>query len=227
MALTYTQARERMVQEQLAKRGIQDPFVLAAMAKVPRHLFVDEFLRDHAYDDNPLPIGEGQTISQPYMLALMAETLKLTRGEHVLEVGTGSGYLTAILAEQCDYVCSVELSARLAARAQRTLRELGYHNVTIHVGDGTLGWPAEAPFDAIVVGAAAPCLPRPLLSQLRLGGRLVLPIGEEDLQTLVCVWKEPGGIREEYFGECRFVKLQGAYGWEQWTDPHSSGSNSS
>lgn len=227
MALTYIQARERMVQEQLAQRGIQDPLVLAAMAKVPRHLFVDESLRDHAYEDSPLPIGEEQTISQPYMLALMAETLKLTPGERVLEVGTGSGYLTAILAEQCDYVCSVELSPRLAARAQRTLHELGYRNVTVHVGDGTLGWPPEAPFDAIVVGAAAPCLPRPLLSQLRLGGRLVLPMGEEDLQTLVRIWKEPSGIREEYFGECRFVKLQGAYGWEQWCDPHSSGSNSS
>ncbi len=227
MALTYTQARERMVQEQLARRGIQDPLVLAAMEKVPRHLFVDDLLRDHAYDDNPLPIGEGQTISQPYMIATMAETLKLAPGERVLEVGTGSGYLTAILAEQCEYVCSVELSERLAERARRIIRELGYHNMTIHVGDGTLGWEQEAPFDAIVIGAAAPCLPRPLLSQLRLGGRLVLPIGEEDLQTLVRVWREPSGIREEYFGECRFVKLQGAYGWEHWSDPYSSGSSSS
>ena len=214
MALIYTQARERMVQEQLVSRGISDPRVLAAMGRVPRHLFVDESLRDRAYDDHPLPIGEGQTISQPYMVALMAETLQLTSSECVLEVGTGSGYLTAVLAELCARVLSVEMSEYLAGRARMTLQELGYHNVTVYLGDGTLGWDAAAPFDAIVVGAAAPCLPRPLLSQLRLGGRLVIPMGEEDLQTLVRVWKAPTGIREEYFGECRFVKLHGAYGWE-------------
>ena len=214
MALIYTQARERMVQEQLVSRGISDPRVLAAMGRVPRHLFVDESLRDRAYDDHPLPIGEGQTISQPYMVALMAETLQLTSSECVLEVGTGSGYLTAVLAELCARVLSVELSEYLAGRARMTLQELGCHNVTVYLGDGTLGWNAAAPFDAIVVGAAAPCLPRPLLSQLRLGGRLVVPMGEEDLQTLVRVWKAPTGIREEYFGECRFVKLHGAYGWE-------------
>ena len=214
MALIYTQARERMVQEQLVSRGISDPRVLAAMGRVPRHLFVDESLRDRAYDDHPLPIGEGQTISQPYMVALMAETLQLTSSECVLEVGTGSGYLTAVLAELCARVLSVEMSEYLAGRARLTLQELGYPNVTVYLGDGTLGWNAAAPFDAIVVGAAAPCLPRPLLSQLRLGGRLVIPMGEEDLQTLVRVWKAPTGIREEYFGECRFVKLHGAYGWE-------------
>ena len=214
MALIYTQARERMVQEQLVSRGISDPRVLAAMGRVPRHLFVDESLRDRAYDDHPLPIGEGQTISQPYMVALMAETLQLTSSECVLEVGTGSGYLTAVLAELCARVLSVEMSEYLAGRARMTLQELGCHNVTVYLGDGTLGWNAAAPFDAIVVGAAAPCLPRPLLSQLRLGGRLVVPMGEEDLQTLVRVWKAPTGIREEYFGECRFVKLHGAYGWE-------------
>jgi protein-L-isoaspartate(D-aspartate) O-methyltransferase len=205
-----------MIQEQLVKRGISDPLVLAAMGRVPRHLFVEESLRDRAYDDNPLPIGEGQTISQPYMVALMAETLKLAEGERVLEVGTGSGYLAAVLAEQGAQVFSIELSARLAERARMTLHALGYHKVRVHVGDGTLGWEAEAPFDAIVVGAAAPCLPRPLLTQLRLGGRLVVPMGEEELQTLVRVWKEPQGFREEYFGECRFVKLHGAYGWENY-----------
>jgi protein-L-isoaspartate(D-aspartate) O-methyltransferase len=219
MALKYTQAREQMVREQLVKRGISDPLVLTAMGKVPRHEFVEDSLRDRAYEDNPLPIGEGQTISQPYMIALMAETLKLAEGEKVLEVGTGSGYLAAILAEQGVQVCSIEMSERLARRAQNTLRALGYRNVSILVGDGTLGWQTEAPFDAIVVGAAAPCLPRPLLAQLRLGGRLVVPMGEEDLQTLVRIWKEPKGLREEYFGECRFVKLQGAYGWENWSEP--------
>ena len=216
MALTYTRAREQMVQEQLVKRGISDPLVLAAMERVPRHLFVEEILRDRAYDDHPLPIGEGQTISQPYMVALMAETLKLAEGEKVLEVGTGSGYLAAVMAEQGTQVCSIELSERLAEQARTTLYALGYHSVKVHIGDGTLGWEAEAPFDAIVIGAAAPCLPRPLLAQLRLGGRLVLPMGEEDLQTLVRVWKEPHGLREEYFGECRFVKLHGAYGWENY-----------
>ncbi len=216
MALTYLQAREHMVREQLVKRGLADPLVLAAMGRVPRHLFVEESLRDRAYDDHPLPIGEGQTISQPYMVALMAEILKLAEGEKVLEVGTGSGYLTAVLAEQGVQVYSIEFSARLAEHARIALQALGYQNVTVHSGDGTLGWPAEAPFDAIVIGAAAPCLPRPLLAQLRLGGRLIVPMGEEELQTLVRVWKEPHGFREDYFGECRFVKLNGAYGWENY-----------
>lgn len=214
MALNYMQARERMVQEQIVNRGIADPRVLAALRRVPRHLFVDDSLRDRAYDDHPLPIGEGQTISQPYMVALMAEVMQASGHERILEVGTGSGYLTAILAELCEHVFSIELSQQLAQRARATLHALSYHNVTVRIGDGTLGQDHEAPFDGIIVGAAAPCLSRPLLSQLRLGGRLVVPMGEEELQTLVRVWKEPSGLREEYFGECRFVKLQGAYGWE-------------
>ena len=214
MALDYTQARQRMVQEQLIQRGLTDPLVLAAMQKVPRHLFVEESLRERAYADHPLPIGHEQTISQPYMVAHMASVLKLAESEHVLEIGTGSGYLTAILAEQGVSVSSVEIIESLAERSRNVLQELGYQSVHVHVGAGTLGWPEKAPFDAIVIGAAAPSLPRPLLSQLRMGGRLVVPMGEEDLQTLVCVWKEPGGIHEEYFGECRFVKLQGEHGWE-------------
>ncbi len=214
MAVDYTQARQRMVQEQLIERGLNDPLVLAAMQQVPRHLFVEESLRARAYEDHPLPIGHNQTISQPYMVAHMASVLKLAESEHVLEIGTGSGYLAAILAEQGSVVSSVEIVESLAERARNVLHELGYQGVHVHVGDGTLGWEEEAPFDAIVISAAAPSLPRPLLSQLRMGGRLVVPMGEEDLQTLVCVWKEPGGIREEYFGECRFVKLQGEYGWD-------------
>jgi protein-L-isoaspartate(D-aspartate) O-methyltransferase len=214
MAIDYTTPRHQMVEEQIASRGIKDPLVLRAMKQVPRHLFVDESLRNRAYEDHPLPIGGEQTISQPYMIALMAEALKLAEGERVLEVGTGSGYLTAVLAEQGVHVYSIELSSHLATRARTTLHALGYHNVNVHVGDGTLGRVSEAPFDAIVIGAAASTLPRPLLAQLRMGGRLVLPIGEEDLQTLVRIWKEPSGLREEYFGECRFVKLRGEYGWE-------------
>ena len=210
----YTQARERMVQEQLRGRGLEDPLVLAAMQQVPRHLFVEESVRDQAYEDHPLPIGEGQTISQPYMVARMAEVLKLAESERVLEVGTGSGYLAAVLAEQGTEVYSIEIYDSLARRARTVLQELGYNNISVRVADGTLGWEDEAPFDAIVIGAASPGLPRPLLTQLRLGGRLVVPMGEEDLQTLVCIWKEPSGIREEYCGECRFVKLRGQYGWE-------------
>lgn len=215
MALdNYTTARERMVEEQLEQRGIHDPLILEAMRRVPRHLFVDASVQDQAYDDHPLPIGEGQTISQPYMVALMAAAAQLAESEHVLEIGTGSGYLTAVLAEQGVQVCSIELSEHLARQSQALLQRLGYQDVTVHVGDGTLGWPEAAPFDAIIIGAAAPGIPRPLLSQLRLGGRLVLPLGEEELQTLVRIWKERSGLREEYFGECRFVKLRGAHGWE-------------
>ena len=214
MALAYTQARERMVQDQLVARGITDARVLAIMGRVPRHSFVEEYLRDQAYEDYPLPIGENQTISQPYMIAIMAQVLQLEQTERILEIGTGSGYFSAILAELGALVYSVERLKSLASHAQATLQTLGYRNVFIDVGDGSLGWPDHAPFDAVVIGSAAPCLPRPLLSQLIQGGRLVLPVGEEELQTLVKVSKEPSGLREEYFGECRFVKLRGQYGWE-------------
>lgn len=214
MALAYTQARERMVQDQLAARGITDARVLAVMGRVPRHAFVEDYLRDQAYEDYPLPIGENQTISQPYMIAIMAQVLQIEQTERILEIGTGSGYFSAILAELGAMVYSVERLESLASHAQATLQTLGYRNVFIDVGDGSLGWPDHAPFDAVVVGSAAPCLPRPLLSQLMPGGRLVLPMGEEELQTLVRVSTEPSGLREEYFGECRFVKLRGQYGWE-------------
>ena len=203
-----------MVQDQLAARGITDARVLAVMGRVPRHAFVEDYLRDQAYEDYPLPIGENQTISQPYMIAIMAQVLQLEQTERILEIGTGSGYFSAILAELGALVYSVERLKSLASHAQATLQTLGYRNVFIDVGDGSLGWPDHAPFDAVVIGSAAPCLPRPLLSQLIQGGRLVLPMGEEKLQTLVKVSKEPTGLREEYFGECRFVKLRGQYGWE-------------
>ena len=214
MVVSYLLARERMVEEQLVSRGIRDSRVLAAMAKVPRHLFVVEELRDKAYEDNPLPIGEGQTISQPYMVALMVEALGLKGKERVLEIGTGSGYEAAVLAELCAQVLSVELVEDLTVKARVVLASLGYQNVSIQVGDGTLGWEEHAPYDAVVISAAAPCIPRPLLEQLRPGGCLVLPMGEEELQTLVGIRKESGELREEYLGECRFVKLLGTYGWE-------------
>jgi len=203
-----------MVREQLLSRGIRDPRVLAAMGKVPRHLFVPDELQNEAYDDHPLPIGEGQTISQPYMVALMIEALGLKGEERVLEVGTGSGYEAAILAELCARVFSVERLEELATRARVHLSSLGYGNVSIRVGDGTLGWAEHAPYEAVVISAAAPCIPRPLLEQLKPGGCLVLPMGEEDLQALVRIRKDKEGLKEDYFGECRFVKLLGTYGWK-------------
>ena len=214
MVVSYLLARERMVEEQLVSRGIKDSRVLATMAKVCRHLFVAEELRSQAYDDNPLPIGEGQTISQPYVVALMVEALGLKGKERVLEIGTGSGYEAAVLAELCAQVFSIEVVEELAIRARVGLASLGYRNVSFHVGDGTLGWEEHAPYDAVVISAGAPCIPRPLIWQLKLDGLMVLPMGEEELQTLVRIRKERGGLREEYLGECRFVKLMGAYGWE-------------
>jgi protein-L-isoaspartate(D-aspartate) O-methyltransferase len=216
MAVDYAVARARMVAEQLEARGIDDRAVLAAMGRVPRHLFVEPHLRDHAYDDAPLPIGDRQTISQPYMVAVMTEALELAGGERVLEIGTGSGYQAAILAEIGARVVSLERIPALAERARLVLAQLGYaERVTVEIADGTLGWPAGAPWDAILVTAGAPGIPRPLVEQLAGDGRLVLPMGEDDLQTLVRIRRGPGGLAEEYLGECRFVKLLGSYGWEE------------
>ena len=209
-----TAARENMVQSQLIPRGIRDPKVLAAMRKVPRHLFVEEALRSQAYGDFPLPIGEQQTISQPYIVAFMTEALELTGTEKVLEIGTGCGYQAAILAEIVPQVYSIERLPELAAKARRTLEALRYFNVKIKVGDGTLGWPEEAPFDAIIVTAAAPGIPRPLLDQLAVGGRLIIPVGDRFTQTLDVVHKTPEGLKHDYRGGCRFVKLIGTYGWD-------------
>ena len=211
--MDYAAARARMVEEQIEARGVREERVLEAMRRVPRHLFVTEALRERAYDDTPLPISERQTISQPYMVALMAEALELEEGARVLEVGTGSGYEAAVLAELCADLYSVERIPALAERARRLLESLGYRNVHIRVGDGSLGWPQAAPFVGIVVSAAAPRIPRPLVEQLAMGGRLVLPLGEEEGQTLVRLRKTAEGLREECMGECRFVKLIGTYGW--------------
>jgi protein-L-isoaspartate(D-aspartate) O-methyltransferase len=214
MIIDYAQARERMVQEQIVSRGIKDPRVLRAMAKVPRHLFLEGELWDHAYEDQPLPIGADQTISQPYIVALMAEALELNGAERVLEVGTGSGYAAAVLGELCAEVFSVEAVEELALRARTILSSLGYRNVSVLVGDGTLGWAEHSPYDAVLISAAAPCIPRPVLEQLKSPGILVFPMGEKELQTLVRIRKDRAGIREEYLGECRFVKLRGRYGWK-------------
>ncbi|MEI8358496.1 MAG: protein-L-isoaspartate(D-aspartate) O-methyltransferase, partial [Deltaproteobacteria bacterium] len=192
----------------------EDERVLGAMAQAPRHLFVDEALRERAYEDRPLPIGHGQTISHPSTVAVMTEALEVDRRARVLEIGTGSGYQTAVLAGLCGNVYSIERIAPLAARARRILDELGHFNVALQVGDGTIGWNAEAPFDAIIVTAATPRLPAPLFAQLRAGGRLVVPLGDEHTQTLVRYRLTGyGEAEEEIIGECRFVKLVGRYGF--------------
>jgi protein-L-isoaspartate(D-aspartate) O-methyltransferase len=214
MIVNYVQARERMIQEQLVSRGIHDSRVLGAMARVPRHLFLEKELWDQAYEDHPLPIGANQTISQPYMVAIMAEALELKGAEKVLEVGTGSGYAAAVLGELCAEVFTVEVLEELALKARTLLSRLGYTKVSVLAGDGTLGWEEHAPYDAVIISAAAPGIPRPLIEQLKTPGHLVFPMGEKELQTLVRIRKDKRGIREEYFGDCQFVKLKGRYGWE-------------
>ena len=213
--MEFAIARERMVADQLRARGVTEPRVLTAMGRVPRHRFVEEALAARAYGDYPLPIGEKQTISQPYMVALMTQALELTGAERVLEVGTGSGYQTAILAEVAGKVYSIERIRALADRARAILEELGYYNVLIHVGDGTLGWREEAPFDAVLVTAAAPEVPLPLVEQVKPGGRLVIPVGGSTAQVLKCLVKEPdGAVRESELVGCVFVKLVGEQGWQ-------------
>jgi protein-L-isoaspartate(D-aspartate) O-methyltransferase len=206
--------RERMVAEQLVPRGIKDPRVLEAMGKVPRHLFVDEALRDKAYGDHPLPIGEGQTISQPFMVGRMTELLRLTGTEKVLEVGTGSGYQAAVLAQLAARVCAIERLAKLATRARETLERLGITNVWVRTANGTFGWPDEAPFDRILVAAAGPSVPPPLLEQLAEGGRMVMPVGQADYQRLQVIDKIGGQARVTEDSECVFVKLIGKFAWE-------------
>src|ERR1051326_4806882 len=210
----FERDRTRMVEDQLVRRGIADERVLAAMRKVPRHLFVDEALRDRAYGDHALPIGEEQTISQPYIVALMTSLLALTGREKVLEVGTGSGYQTAVLAEVARRVCSVERLPRLAERARAMLEGLGYANVWVRVGGGTLGWPDEAPFDRIIVTAGGPSVPPPLFEQLAPDGRMVLPLGDTEGQTLTLVENAGGVMKRTPHGDCKFVPLVGKYAWE-------------
>jgi len=209
----YEQARHRMVRDQLVARSIKNERVLEAMRTVPRHLFVDEKLREQAYDDCALSIREGQTISQPFMVAIMTEELELQGTEKALEIGTGSGYQTAVLASLVRHVWSIERLESLAAAAREILTRLQYLNVTIRVEDGTLGWPEEAPFDAIMVTAGSPHVPSPLVDQLRISGRMVIPIGDRKSQVLHKIIKTPTGVENIALTGCVFVPLVGAYGW--------------
>lgn len=199
----------------LRRKGISDTRVLDAIGAVPREQFIDKELIAEAYRDGPLPIGEGQTISQPYVVALMTEALSLTGRERVLEVGAGSGYQTAILCGLARFVVALERFAGLAQAAQDRLRALGYENCVVHVADGTEGWPDEAPYDAIIVAAAAPRLPEPLLAQLAAGGRCVIPVGSRHSQSLLCLERQGERVQERTLGDVRFVPLVGAHGWTE------------
>lgn len=212
-------ARERMVLYQLEGRGITNPRVLEAMRKVPRHLFVPPDRVHDAYSDHALPIGAGQTISQPYMVALMTELLNPAPSHRVLEVGTGSGYQAAILAELANEVVTIEREPSLSERAREVLESLGYRNITFVVGDGTEGYPPLAPYDGIIVTAGAPFTPQPLIEQLVPGGRLVIPVGHRYEQVLTVAEKdEQGGLRLSEHGYCVFVPLIGKHGWQSETD---------
>lgn len=208
-------ARERMVREQLTSRGIANELVLAAMRRVPRHLFVPEGARRHAYDDGPLPIGAGQTISQPYVVALMTQLIQPEPADRVLEVGVGSGYQLAILAEIVREAVGVERIGDLALQAEMTLKQLGYANAEVYIGDGTLGYPPAAPYDGIIVSAAAPEVPEPLIEQLAEGGRLVIPVGGEIGQVIERVTRVGGLAQYEQLIEVRFVPLIGRHGFKQ------------
>jgi protein-L-isoaspartate(D-aspartate) O-methyltransferase len=213
----YAKQRKKMVDSQIRSRGVRDERVLRAMEKIPRHLFIDEGLIDQAYNDNPLPIGEKQTISQPYIVALMTEALELKGREKVLELGTGSGYQAAILAELADRVFTIERIASLAQKARKLLESLNYYNVVIRVGDGTYGWREESPFDAIAVSAGSPSIPRMLVEQLAIGGRLVIPVGGRYSQSLIKLTRlseNPDDVKKEDLGGCRFVSLIGEHGWK-------------
>ena len=211
----YRLAREKMVKTQILSRGISDPRVLEAMGKIHRHLFVEEALIGEAYNDHPLPVGYKQTISQPYIVALMTEALELTGKEKTLEIGTGSGYQTAILAELSRTVYTIERIEPLLKKSRMLLESLGYTNIFFKVVDGTLGWEEFAPYDAIIVTAGAPSMPQPLLDQVAEGGRLVIPIGNRHGQDLIKVTRAKNAFKEDNLGACRFVDLIGAYGWKE------------
>ncbi len=213
--LKYRRQREEMVKKHLKNRGITDPNVLSAMLKVPRHFFVSEALMDQAYGDFPLPIGEQQTISQPFIVAEMSEALQLSKNDRVLELGTGSGYQAAILAQIVSRVYTIERIHSLFVKARGLFDSLKYHKIVTRYSDGSSGWKEESPFDAIIVTAGAPKLPEHLISQLAIGGRLVIPIGDMHSQELIQLKKEKQGVSKKSLGGCRFVKLVGEYGWKE------------
>jgi protein-L-isoaspartate(D-aspartate) O-methyltransferase len=213
-ATEYAAERERMVRDQIETRGVRDERVLDAMRAVPRHRFVPAFQAGSAYRDSPLPIGQGQTISQPYIVAYMTELLALTGREKVLEVGTGSGYQAAILSQLAANVITVERFPSLAQESAQLLVDLGYDNVRVEVGDGSLGWPQEAPYDAIIVTAASPEVPEPLQGQLADGGRLVVPVGPRWTQHLIRVRRAGGRFKTESLIGVAFVPLIGTHGWQ-------------
>ena len=202
-----------MVRRQIEARGVTDPKVLAAMQKVPRHLFVSDALRDQAYGDFPLPIGEQQTISQPYIVAEMTQALQPGKDDRILEIGTGSGYQAAILAEIVFRVYTIEKIYPLYTKSRKIFDKLRYHNIVTRYSDGTSGWEDESPFDGIIVTAGSPGIPQPLISQLAVGGRMVIPVGDLYSQELIKIYKDEHGIHKTNLGGCRFVKLVGEHGW--------------
>lgn len=211
----YERAREEMVRSQIEARGIKAPKVLAAFRRVPRHLFVSEALRDQAYGDYPLPIGEQQTISQPYIVAEMTQALDLGEDDRILEIGTGSGYQAAILAQIVYRVYTIERKHSLYLQTRNLFDKLHYHNIVMKYADGTKGWQDESPFDGIIVTAGAPQIPDVLIDQLGEGGRLVVPVGNQHTQELIKIFRDDQNIRQTNLGGCRFVKLVGEHGWKE------------
>jgi protein-L-isoaspartate(D-aspartate) O-methyltransferase len=214
-SIKFQRQRQEMVRVQIEARGITDQRVLAALRKVPRHLFVSEALRDQAYGDFPLPIGDQQTISQPYIVAEMTQALQLAQEDRVLEIGTGSGYQAAIIAEVAFRVYTIERIHSLLVKARNLFDKLHYHNIVTRYSDGTAGWIEESPFDAIIVTAGAPKIPTPLVNQLGVGGRMVVPVGDQHSQDLIKLYKDEDGIHKSNLGGCRFVKLVGEHGWSE------------
>ena len=212
-SIKYERQRQDMVRRQIEARGVTDPKVLAAMQKVPRHLFVSDALRDQAYGDFPLPIGEQQTISQPYIVAEMTQALQPGKDDRILEIGTGSGYQAAILAEIVFRVYTIEKIYPLYTKSRKIFDKLRYHNIVTRYSDGTSGWEDESPFDGIIVTAGSPGIPQPLISQLAVGGRMVIPVGDLYSQELIKIYKDEHGIHKTNLGGCRFVKLVGEHGW--------------
>ncbi|MGD8847591.1 MAG: protein-L-isoaspartate(D-aspartate) O-methyltransferase [Desulfobacteraceae bacterium] len=211
--MKYDRLRQEMVEKQIKARGITDARVLAALETVPRHLFVSEALMDQAYSDFPLPIGEQQTISQPYIVAEMTQSLQLSPDDRVLEIGTGSGYQAAILSKIVYRVYSIERIHSLYIRTRKLFDKLGYHNIVTRYSDGTTGWKDESPYDAIIVTAGSPEIPAVLVNQLTIGGRMVIPVGSQHSQDLIKIVRDESGIHQTNMGGCRFVKLVGEHGW--------------